>query len=78
VSPLPQNQARSNWFIHYPYDANDGREADTGESMESPRGLRGSSWYGDVSYLLRATLRDWSDPSIITDFWGFRCARSVD
>jgi formylglycine-generating enzyme required for sulfatase activity len=65
-------------YLPYPYDAEDGREADSGERSESPRGLRGSSWYGDVSYILRATLRDWSDPSITTDFWGFRCARSVD
>jgi formylglycine-generating enzyme required for sulfatase activity len=62
----------------YPYDATDGREAATGERIESPRGLRGSSWYGDESFLLRATLRGWSNPSIITGYWGFRCARSIE
>lgn len=65
-------------YVPYPYDVSDGREADIGQSVESPRGLRGSSWFGDVDYLLRATLRGWSDPTIVTDIWGFRCARSTD
>jgi formylglycine-generating enzyme required for sulfatase activity len=68
----------NSFYEPYPYDATDGREGDTGPSAESPRGLRGSSWYGAYSYLLRATLRDWSDPTITTDYWGFRCARSID
>lgn len=63
-------------YLPYPYVADDGREADTGAN--SPRGLRGSSWFGDVHNLLRVALRSWSDTAIITAYWGFRCARSVD
>ena len=60
----------------YPYDATDGREADTGMNNEVERVIRGGS-YGNGAELLRAPNRNWQNPDDDTWIIGFRCARDA-
>ena len=66
----------SSLYLSYPYDAADGREADTGSSTDVRRVLRGGSWYDYDTDFLRAPFRSWSVPDFGNDYIGFRCARS--
>ncbi|MCU0497019.1 MAG: formylglycine-generating enzyme family protein, partial [Anaerolineae bacterium] len=59
----------------YPYDRNDGREADMGSRTDVRYTLRGGS-FGSSTYLLRGAARDWLSPNIEDFNIGFRCARS--
>jgi len=60
----------------YPYDAEDGREADTGTRTDVRRVLRGGSWDNDNTDHLRAAYRNWYNPDNWFDDFGFRCARA--
>ena len=62
----------SSLYIPYPYDAGDGRED---MSSTDTRVLRGGAW-NYVSYIVRSSSRDWSNPSFTNGSFGFRCARS--
>lgn len=71
----------SSLYHQYPYDANDGREADLGQSIFYPdteiyvtRTFRGSSFVSRV-YQLRAAVRLAFYPGWETHYGGFRCAR---
>lgn len=66
-------------YESYPYDANDGRERDTGDSIEVRRVFRGGAWYYDNSDGLRAPNRNWNAPFDRDDLYGgVRCARSYE
>ncbi len=65
-------------YQSYPYRADDGREADSGDRTDVQRVLRGGSWNFNDPYLLRAALRDWYYPVDWSSYLGFRCARSLD
>lgn len=58
----------------YPYDAGDGREADTGDSRDVRRVLRGGSWRVNevVVNLIRAIFRNEDSPGVRYDTFGFR------
>ena len=58
----------------YPYDKEDGRESL--EDHEKKRVLRGGSWFLNYEYVLRAAFRYRYLPSIVYNYFGFRCARS--
>lgn len=62
----------------YPYNATDGREADTGSRTDVWRVLRGGSWGFNISGGLRAPFRGWYAPSVRVSRGGFRCARSYE
>jgi iron(II)-dependent oxidoreductase len=66
----------SSLYEPYPYDAADGREADTGTRTDVRRVLRGGSWDYYDSLDFRAPYRGWDDPNIRLNYFGFRCARS--
>ena len=57
----------------YPYRAHDGREDQTADGL---RVLRGGSWT-NVPRSLRAALRFRNHPINRCDYYGFRCARSL-
>jgi formylglycine-generating enzyme required for sulfatase activity len=59
----------------YPYNAADGREADTGNRTDVPRVLRGGSWV-NASVDLQAAYRGYASPSFVDRYFGFRCALS--
>jgi formylglycine-generating enzyme required for sulfatase activity len=62
----------------YPYDASDGREADTGERTDVWRVLRGGSWFNYDSDFLRSAARIDYFPVNFGNYYdfGFRCVRS--
>jgi len=62
-------------LYNYPYVANDGREADTGERTDVLRVLRGGSFYGNANGL-RGAFRGRNNPNYENDVMGFRCALS--
>lgn len=66
----------SSLYEAYPYDAEDGHEADTGSRTDVRRVLRSGAWGNYDTGLLRAPFRSWYGPG----YWyydnGFRCARS--
>lgn len=67
----------SSIYQNYPYNPDDGREADTGNSMIVLRGGRGGSWnYLNPSYF-RAANRNGINPGNSINTSGFRCARSA-
>lgn len=66
----------SSLYRDYPYDAADGREADTGAQTSVYRVVRGGSWNFSNSYILRATYRNYNRPDFAPFFYGFRCVRS--
>jgi formylglycine-generating enzyme len=63
-------------YREYPYDADDGREANTGERGDLRRVLRGGSWYFYSEYL-RSASRDNNFPDRNSSNNGFRCVRSA-
>ena len=64
-------------YESYPYDANDGREINTGRRrMDVRRVLRGGS-FNDDAVELRSTNRIWSYPQNEGLLYGFRCVRSA-
>lgn len=62
-------------FEPYPYDLDDGREADTGNRIDIERVLRGGAFF-NTSDNLRTVVRFGGIPNFEVDFIGFRCARS--
>jgi formylglycine-generating enzyme required for sulfatase activity len=59
----------------YPYRLDDGREDLEGDDT---RILRGGSWYSDnPAAVCRCGSRDRSHPRDGSNYWGFRCARSL-
>jgi formylglycine-generating enzyme required for sulfatase activity len=62
--------------LYLPYNSTENREADTGNSTDVLRVLRGGSWLNGYSDLLRAGLRNWGNPDVRDFNFGFRCARS--
>lgn len=66
----------SSLYEAYPYDAADGREADTGSRTDVRRVLRGGSWYVSDTGFLRAGFRSRLNPVRWDYYVGFRCARS--
>jgi formylglycine-generating enzyme required for sulfatase activity len=66
----------SSIYRDYPYNANDGREAETGERTDLRRVLRGGSWYFYSEYL-RSASRDNNLPNTNSSNNGFRCVRSI-
>lgn len=59
----------------YPYDANDGREAN--DDRRRPRVVRGGSFDHSETFV-QAGNRGRSVPSVHVDNYGFRCARSLN
>ena len=68
----------SSMYESYPYDAEDGREADIDSGNDISRVLRGGSWNSGGSGLLRASYRHWGFSTGWDDDIGFRCARSYE
>lgn len=68
----------SSLYESYPYDAADGREADTGSGTDVERVLRGGSWFNGDPGDLRAPFRYWDIPGNAGRFDGLRCARSYE
>lgn len=64
----------SSLYEEYPYAAADGREADTGDSTDVLRVLRGGGFFG--TNLLRGAYRSGIEPTNVGNSGGFRCARS--
>jgi len=67
----------SSLYEDYPYDVDDGREADTGERMNVLRVLRDGG-FPNVADNLRSASRIWVNPSYMGSFVGVRCARSYE
>ena len=67
----------SSLFEPYPYDAGDGREADTGSRTDVLRVVRGGSWNG-FDYYLRSAVRSGNYQTLGNFNVGFRCARSYE
>ncbi len=65
----------SSLYLPYPYDKNDGREADTENDISVRRVLRGCSWAYNDSFYMRGAIRGWDFPDGSNRFNGFRCAR---
>lgn len=66
----------SSVYKAYPYKVDDGREDLNGTDV---RVLRGGSWNHSNSRFLRAALRIPYDPgSMLDNYYGFRCARSLE
>jgi formylglycine-generating enzyme required for sulfatase activity len=65
----------SSLYMNYPYDENDGREADADNRTDVLRVLRGGSDDIAVSNV-RAANRSRYYPKLEDGFLGFRCARS--
>ncbi|MCC6976439.1 MAG: SUMF1/EgtB/PvdO family nonheme iron enzyme, partial [Anaerolineae bacterium] len=69
----------SSLYQPYPYQTNDGREADTGTRTDVFRVIRGGSWNDRMTDLLRATYRsNFDTPDGRTNSRGFRCVRSYE
>jgi formylglycine-generating enzyme required for sulfatase activity len=66
----------SSLYQDYPYVPDDGREADTDNSTNVRRVLRGGSWNYALTSPLRAPARVWGTPNFQDGDVGFRCARS--
>jgi formylglycine-generating enzyme required for sulfatase activity len=62
----------------YPYVANDGREADTGDRTDVERVARGGSFFMGAATDLRSADRDAGSPGADGGQDGFRCARSSE
>jgi len=62
----------SSLYESYPYDAGDGREADTGERTDVFRVLRGGAFNFNTDDL-RSADRNWVSPINANNFLGFRC-----
>ncbi|MBE2271177.1 MAG: SUMF1/EgtB/PvdO family nonheme iron enzyme [Anaerolinea sp.] len=67
----------SSLYQDYPYDPEDGREADTGDRTDVQRVLRGGSFVNSTD-ILRASDRSWNRPDGENYVRGFRCARSYN
>ncbi len=67
----------SSWYAPYPYAADDGREADTGEGTDVPPILRGGAWIHPNANYLRASLREGYVPDDGNNVIGVRCARDA-
>lgn len=65
----------SSLFELYPYDADDGREQDTGDRTDVLRVLRGGS-FGSSSSYLRSADRVRINPNVGSNYSGLRCLRS--
>jgi hypothetical protein len=65
----------SSLYEPYPYDAEDGRERDTGNDMNVRRVLRGGSWFEDTADYFLTVVRDSHVPSSALHI-GFRCVLS--
>ncbi len=61
----------------YPYQANDGREMDTGTRTDVRHMVRGGSWR-DFGADVRTTDRNGAGPNLRDATIGFRCARSYE
>lgn len=66
----------SSLYVSYPYEASDGREADTKSRTDVVRVRRGASWRNDSVALHAAYRWYWGDPSFGGDTDGLRCALS--
>lgn len=66
----------SSLYEPYPYSADDGREADTGDRTDVLRVLRGGSLGNGNAVNLRSAVRGWYYPDLWNRSFGFRCARS--
>ncbi|CAG0963769.1 MAG: formylglycine-generating enzyme family protein [Anaerolinea sp.] len=65
----------SSLYQRYPYQASDGREADTGERMDIQRVVRGGSWFSAENFI-RASFRFRGAPGDRVNYVGFRCVRA--
>ena len=65
-------------YEDYPYDADDGRERDTGNNTDIMRVLRGGSSLSRNSDSQRAPNRGSNFPDVASVDFGFRCARSFE
>ncbi|MBN8618820.1 MAG: SUMF1/EgtB/PvdO family nonheme iron enzyme [Anaerolineae bacterium] len=68
----------SSLYESYPYDAEDGREADTDTRTDVRRVLRGGTWFSFFTDDLRAPIRFRGNPDYGDLNGGFRCARSYE
>jgi formylglycine-generating enzyme required for sulfatase activity len=66
----------SSLYQPYPYQPEDGRERDIGNSTDVRRVLRGGSWFNLSADFLRAACRNDDTPDNGLNDWGFRVARS--
>jgi len=66
----------SSLYAPYPYDGEDGREADTGTATGVLRGMRGGSWFYNDPNGFRADYRRTEIPVARIGDIGFRCVRS--
>lgn len=66
----------SSLYKLYPYDAMDGREADGSTDGVNARVIRGGSWWTVYPLDLRTAVRYGSIPTNVSNYVGFRCARS--
>lgn len=62
-------------FTPYPYNAEDGREAETGFQEDVFRVLRGGSWFGLNPDSFTTVFREWHRPTQADSSYGFRCVR---
>lgn len=67
----------SSLYENYPYDADDGREADTGTRLEVRRVQRGGAWINEDAVDLRASNRREGSPGYLYNYNGIRCVRDV-
>lgn len=68
----------SSLYRLYPYDAQDGREVNGSADSINARVIRGGSWWTIYPLDLRTTVRYGSIPTNVSNYVGFRCARSSD
>ncbi|MCL4880519.1 MAG: SUMF1/EgtB/PvdO family nonheme iron enzyme [Anaerolineae bacterium] len=66
----------SSVYNAYPYNREDGREADRGDSTNVRYVLRGGSFSYTTALVLRAADRNRLSPVVESYNIGFRCARS--
>lgn len=66
----------SSLYENYPYDATDGREADTGTRTDVFRVWRGGAWLNEHPRYFDAGARNGRSPRVRDYGVGFRCARS--
>lgn len=63
----------------YPYDATDGREADTGSRTDVFRVVRGGAWSGsNTPSRWTTSFRYAANPGFMVTSFGFRCARDYE
>ena len=68
----------SSLLAPYPYEANDGREADTGGRIDVFRVLRGGSWFELRPEVFSGAFREWHRPDHTDMSYGFRCVRDIE